>query len=73
MPAAEAAHRLLALAIRADRLKDDVTGGWQRAPPCVLLLISRIGLLSWWQWMHLLLNHHACHAALLPAWYALRS
>ena len=28
MAAAEAAHKLLALAIKADRLKDDVTGGW---------------------------------------------
>jgi hypothetical protein len=27
MAAAEAAHKLLALAIKADRLKDDVTGG----------------------------------------------
>lgn len=27
MTAAEAAHKLLALAIRADKLKDDVTGG----------------------------------------------
>jgi serine/threonine protein phosphatase PrpC len=28
MAAAEAAHKLLALAIKADRLKDDVTGGF---------------------------------------------
>jgi hypothetical protein len=27
LAAAEAAHKLLALAIKADRLKDDVTGG----------------------------------------------
>ena len=43
MPAAEAAHRLLALAIKKDRLKDDVTGGWGgvgdtgRAVPAVCL------------------------------------
>lgn len=33
MPAAEAAHKLLALAIKADKLKDDVTGAPRPAAP----------------------------------------